>query len=680
MILKQVHIRGSSRNGCKIIGNGNADTITISTVNCILENLTIEQIDTKNGGAISVSSGYTTLRNVTATSFTISAVQAFGDSTLTLSDCTFTGSFNPSLLISDHASVRASSTTLSSSQTFGIMLSESSTADLFGCTISDNYGFGGQVTDSANLHLTDCTVRSNNAGLNTSSTGRVVLERCTISDHIENPALHISGSGNVVMSQCKFARNTLGAVKCFQGGHLQSSQCTFEDCEKNVMVIAHDDAEYESIGDTFTGPCIAAVAAFVGGSIKLENLTVRGVPSAAVLAYAQGKVTVNGGNVSNAGSGAFQARERSELHISDLTVSHSEGVAALITDGAFGIIERCFFVNGQVALEVMDVSSDLTFKDCEFSQNAIAGANVHGQMTSPNFVRCKFNGNGQVGIDVSEGAAPAFEGCDFECCGEAAVNAQATTRPKFMRCRFINAGKVGVSLAGTTATFENCKVKGAGQAGLAISAGDKTSFTGCKIHKNKALGAQIHMQGTAPTFNECSFRKQTGSVAMIVLNGADVEIENTKFENSLQPHIEIRDGAVVKLKKCDVGPAEKGTGLQIHSGGTLLMRETVIRDNSKVGLVVAAEGTVKMFNSEVKNCGMCGIMTTGSAKLNLDECKIEDNGQFAMQIQSGKVSFKNCVFKNHQSFGVVINAGAEVDYSDNTFENCGNKDIYLNTN
>jgi len=296
------------------------------------------------------------------------------------------------------------------------------------------------------------------------------------------------------------------------------------------------------------------------------------------------------------------------------------------------------------------------------------------------FKNCKFFRNGQIATDVSDNASPTFENCIFDSSTEAGINISKNAAPILKGCKISNNGKIGASLDGTKSQFEKCSFKGNGQAGLSCFGQDQSTFVECKVHKNQAFAGQIHQNGTSPTFEKCIFRKHLASVTFIVIDHGNFTAKDSIFEDALQPHFEIREGALVKLIGCTVGATQAGTAIQCHAGGLLELEGTTIKDNARLGIAIADDATVTLKNSSIIGCGLCGLMTTGTPKLTMVGCKLEKNGQFAMQLNGGEISFNKCEIRNHEKVGVVIGTQAKVDYADNVFENNGLKDIYLNSN
>jgi len=348
---------------------------------------------------------------------------------------------------------------------------------------------------------------------------------------------------------------------------------------------------------------------------------------------------------------------------------------------SFGKFQNCKFVNqNKIALEVASVTNELQFENCEFSDNLLCGANVHGPYTNVVFTNCKFVRNGQIGTDVSDNASPTFENCIFDASSEAGINATKSASPYLKGCKITNNGKIGVSLDGTRSRFEKCSFKGNGQAALSCFGQDQSVFVECKVHKNQAFAGQIHQSGTSPTFEKCIFRKHVQSVTFIVIDHGVFTANDSVFEDALQPHFEIREGALVKLNGCTVGATQSGTGIQVHAGGLLELNGTTVKDNARLGIAIADDAVVTLKNSSIIGNGLCGLMTSGTPKLTIEGCKFEKNGQFAMQLNGGEITFNKCDIRNHEKVGVVIGTQAKVDYADNTFENNGMKDIYLNSN
>jgi hypothetical protein len=106
VINKSLHLVG---RGTLLRGVGKSSTITIDCNEAVLENLTIEQANTKAAGAVAVGTGYTKIVNCRISAPFMSAVVAYGRSKVDIESCEVFGSYNPCLYASERAEVRCES-------------------------------------------------------------------------------------------------------------------------------------------------------------------------------------------------------------------------------------------------------------------------------------------------------------------------------------------------------------------------------------------------------------------------------------------------------------------------------------------------------------------------------------------------------------------------------------------
>ena len=676
-IVKTIYLRGSSPDRDKFTSEGHGNTITLSSPNIVLENLTIEQIDTKEGGALAINRGSVSIMNCNFTSGSISSVIISSDSIVQLDNCKILNGYNPALMVQNTAQVIMKNTEISGIQTYGVYLENDAFLISTNCTVSRCTGSAFIFHNESYALIQNASVyEDGSTAFEIDENAHVQIENSNIFNHKQNTAIMIQGPCDVIIKNSTLQNNEFGAIKVVSGASLRSINNKYINSAQNVIVVACDEGVIHSFKDSYTGSGIAAIASFSNGSFIGNEIEITDINSAGALCYEGGQLTINQATIIHAGSTAFQCRDGAQISLQNINISKIGGVGSLFAAGTSGIIENCRFIDCSIGVEINGVNEKLSFRNCEICNNSTCGLNLHGNGTKVQFIDCQINNNGQVSIEMNDNIEPEFRNCSLIGADEAILNSSNGVAAKFINCKLHNSKKIGVSLCGTKCIFEKCNIKNHGQAAINSFSGDQSTFIGCKIHKNKGFGAQVHMEGTHITFKESIFRKHP-SVSLVMIDKAKATAEDTVFEDSLQPHFEVRDNSILELNRCTVGKTEKGTGIQIHGGGTLLMNESIIKDNSKLGLVVSDGGQVVLKKSSIINCGMCGIMTSGEAKLVLVESVLDSNGQFAMKLDGGNINFTNCEIKNHQVYGVMIGKDAKVDYSDNKFENNGQKDIYL---
>jgi len=677
-LIKQIHLRGLGNVYIK--GNGVSETIHLTSKNSILENLNITQIENKSAGSIMIDQGYTHIINCTISSSTFSAIHASNQARVEVYSSVLGDSHNPALLLTQNASAYCHKCEFKNSKTFGVLLNDNSSLALEECYSHSNLQSGIVVSGTSSLICKNSRIMKNdNNGIEVTSTETAYFENCIIKDHLQGTGFIAIGNVKPIIVNSTFINNQMAGIKASSGAEIKSIKNTFQDSEQNAMILSHDNAVINLENDQFTGKCIAALASFDHGKLNAKNIIVKNIIGAAALVYDSGEILIEGSNFDNISNAAFQFKDNAVINVRKTTLNASQNLGIALMNGAEGYITDCNIINGEtIGLEVSGVTN-FTFTNCQFSSNKIAGASVHNG-SSCTFHDCVFDSNGQFGVDIAEtGSSPIFRKCKFTNSQEAALNISKQAQPQFFDTVFFSLPKIGISIINASPVFTQCQITSVGVAGLSISGGATPQFIKCSIHDNNGLAAQIHEQGTAALFDNTIFLNHNNSVAILAINNSTIECQHCKFEGSMHPHCEIRDGATVLLTKCEITASIKGNGLQVHSRGILKVQESSIHDETKLGILVGDLGTAIISNSHIYSCGVCGILALTNSHLKVSNSLLDGNGQFSMQIQgNAEAEIFDCTIQNHTMFGFVMSPQATVDYSGNKFSSNGQKDILVN--
>lgn len=678
-IIKSIMLRGLGR--VTITGTGVSDTICTSNQFIVLENINLVQIDTRGGGALTIQSGYLKATDCSFDSVTISAVQVVGDSYGEFTNCTFVNSYNPAIMLTDKAQACCVNCTLRGSRTFGALANDNSYLTLNNCHASKNGSSGVSATGAGNLLIIGGTYFDNeSSGIEVTSQGSITIQHATICDHENGTGVLAQGPDvKVLLVESTLKNNQLAGVKVSDSAKLISKHNNYSDAKQNVIAYAHQKGHICLDTDHFSGECIAAVATSDEGRIDAKNIDIMDISNAAILCYDDGEINIDGANITNCEHTALQFRDRAKFYIKNVNITGIKDLAAAILNDSVGKMKDCRIINGQtVGLELTSVK-DVKIKRCVFSNNGVCGASVHDDVDCK-FIDCSFDQNGQFGVDTSsENVNAKFLRCKFTGSPEAVINITNGATSTFEECVISDAPKIGLSVIKAAPTFKGCEITRIDVAAISCSGGATPTFENCNVHDNANFAAQVHQPKTHARFVETFILNHSKSVAIIALNGAVAEFVRTKFENSFQPHCEIRDGATVNLHGCDIGPTDNGTGIQVHNDGILQVDSSRIHELSKIGIFVGDKGLAEIKNSAIEHCGQAGIVVGTGGRMNISKSILDGNGQLAMQfLPSVDATVTECVIQNHTMFGFVMARGANVEYSENQFSNNGQKDIYIN--
>jgi parallel beta-helix repeat protein/predicted outer membrane repeat protein len=387
------------------------------------------------------------------------AVQNFGGSSTTFTNCTFTGQKNAAM-INDHSSPHLSGCLFNnnlSGHDGGAIYNITSSPIITDCIFSGNGGgtLGGAIYNSASSPvLNNCTFTGNK----TSTSG-------------SGGAIYNAASSAPTLTNCNFSGNQAGSGGAIYNDH---SSFTLTGC----AIIGNQAVNGGRGGGMFN----------TASSPTLNGCTFSGN-------YADGaSVLGSGGGMYNTSASA------PVMNNCDLSGNYSN--PGSVTGG--GALYNASGCNASV-------------NNCRFFANSASiGAAVTNDSCSATFTGCSFDANLGIAVLNTISGSPALVGCTFTRNLNGAAVDRGSPTPLFKSCSFRANSATALSHQGGTATVVNCTFVGnSGSTGGAISNSGSTSslfLINCSLINNSAInGGGLANSSSSATVSNCIFWGNTAT-------------------------------------------------------------------------------------------------------------------------------------------------------------------------
>jgi nitrous oxidase accessory protein NosD len=652
---KAVYLQASGT--VTITGAGRADVITCDAEFVVLDGLTIRQGNSRRGGAVFVASGFTSLINCQISSGALSAVFLSGTAAADLYDCELSKSFNPVLHLTENSIARCLESTICDGKTYGVVVDGDASLSISGSTVCGCAASGIATNGRANLHVSESEITQNRiTGLDLSSTGHLHIEYSKVTDHAQGTGLLCRGGAAAMILESSFSNAKFGLVRASEGGVVKSSLNVFKDCQSSGMIVAERRGFVQSENDTFEGSCQAAIAASSLGVVRASQVQLESLGGGLALAIGRGKVCLEDTSVIGLTNFGVEAKDDSVLELVGVTLSEVAG-PCVAGRKAHGFVRDCRFSKSSVGCEFWNCEC-IDVSGCEFGDHEAVGLVVRGSNVT--CTDSQFRG-GQAGCVITDGSL-TLVGSRFEGSSLAALSVLGGLC-HIRKATILSAGQFGLTVSCGQLVGEQVEVSSA-SIGVGVFAGGELT-----IFEGKVQSAQVESGGAKARF--VNGRLTHGIVA---LNNALVQCEGCHLEDAAQPHCEIRQGAIVHLQGCDVGPSRSGVGLQVHRAGELRLDGGRVHDAAKFGVVVGEGGGLKAAQAAIAGCGIGGVYAADDAKVECHATNLEANGQIGLQVQGGDVKINDCLISGHE-YGVVVGEAATFAEAATKYENNKKKDI-----
>jgi hypothetical protein len=415
-----------------------------------------------------------------------------------------------------------------------------------------------------------------------------------------------------------------------------------------------------------------------GGSLTLNNLTITNPTGTGITVNSQNNIVVSNVNVTNSTNGAG-----AELNAgNDVTINNSK------------------FERNKTAGAIIRAGRDVAIANSSFSNPANARRQIIGLDIiadgSVSLFNVLANENREVGATIDAGGrvsiansgfsgTKAIKGSEFLGYGLKIVTPDAidlafvTANDNFLWGAWLIAGS-DVAIANSIFNGNTTESPGfIDDTGLLVTSGGNVSIINSQANENRLIGATIEAVGDVsisnsqfnlnngitldsagtPTFH--GYGLQVITDGNIFLNGVTAS-NNTLFgahlESGLNMDVSISNSTFSSNTSPTNGPLV-GRGLEVISGGNVLMENVTLDNNQTFGAHIQAAGAVFLDSITATNNGTNGVeVVANCTDVFLINGTYSNNGEYGLSVLNGNLTQSGApVFANNVAGNIFNNPG-----------------------
>jgi len=359
-------------------------------------------------------------------------------------------------------------------------------------------------------------------------------------------------------------------------------------------------------------------------------------------------------------------------YIKETTIENTQPKAS--GGGGYGIT-----INEEATLDV---------EGCEVNGNTGAGVvavdpgtSVALRETAIEDTQPHEDGTKGYGLYVADGASLYAEGCEVR--GNAAVGVKAYNSEEMHGTSIV--------LQETSIEETRAQADGEGGFGIEVSAGAALDAEACVVGWNANLGLAVYDSGTSVVLRETSVEDNqplaslAGGIGVQVCEGASLVAESCGIKrNTAVGLLAAHSGTSVTLRETAIkdnlsgGYGAAGFGIQLYDGANLEAEGGEVVGNVSAGLVADGPGTsatlretkfASTTTGEIFTSGM-GIVVQAFASVVATGIEVSSNqgpGLYATEKHT-LISCSDCTIRDNQFAGTVVVAGASLQLADSIIE------------
>jgi len=376
-----------------------------------------------------------------------------------------------------------------------------------------------------------------------------------------------------------------------------------------------------------------------------------------------------------------------EVEVSGVTVNGSFFVGVRVGSGTMTIRDSAVSESEYIGIAAYNSglqATALAMNACEVAENTTMGVIAFGSGTSVAIretiiedTKPDENGEGGLGIDVSDGANLVAEACAVR--GNTLVG--------------LNTYCSGTSVTLRETAIEDTKPGESGKyvVGIHVSEGASLDTERCVVKGNTGTGVFAHDSGTSVTLRETAIEDtqseedQASGFGIYVYDGASLVAEGCAVRrNTCAGMLAINSGTTVTLQETTIEetqPAEYGEGgygIQASNGASLLAEACTVTGNTSTGVLVVDSGTsvnlkdtriAATMRGEIATVGT-GVTVGYSASVVATAVEMISNegpGIYAAG-EDALLNCSDCLVQDNQFAGAVVVGGASLQFADSLIE------------
>jgi nitrous oxidase accessory protein NosD len=195
---------------------------------------------------------------------------------------------------------------------------------------------------------------------------------------------------------------------------------------------------------------------------------------------------------------------------------------------------------------------------------------------------------------------------------------------------------------------------------IGISVNGKVTIENSLFSLNVDCGAQATDGSLTITDSEFSREK----VGLVVSISSNVVVTKTEFKDN-ETHIEASAGGSVTVTECTLSASTGPCGTHVAAAKAVFERCTF---TDAKNVAIFSEGDLSIDDSQILKAGRAGVIFAAGATGTIKSSTFTQNGDVAVQVQSGAPTLQENTINPHKKFGIFIcRDGQPIGY-DNKFE------------
>jgi nitrous oxidase accessory protein NosD len=673
VITKQIVLAAQGDEPVYLQPSPGQNVLTLASSHCLIRGLTIQPSEDQGSSLVNFQSGTAVFEACNLSSPNLPAILTHsngrlfftGESTITTTEAaiayldedvvvefdnsTLEAHGSIGLVVSGHAKLRLSSSLLQKCGDSGILVRDDGT--LF-AQLSEFRENGGHAVE-----------------LITKSKDNSIVS-CTFDAHTAGAAVYCTGKGELVLQQSALS-TCVGGIIAVEGFSVRCIDNEIGNMGAYPLVtVVESHVEFER--DSLKGPCSLGISS-TESVVALKSVSVSEIGSTAVTVKKNSKLSLTDCTISQIGGLAIDVEGESELTVSDCAFRDLQAIGVLVQGGGPAQVSKTKFeVVGIVAVHLVDNAAEITFNEVKFIKCQEGGCNVRN--STPQFSDCIWSENQGSGIVVRGfDTSPAFDRCKFEG-NETGVTVCEAGSGTFNECEFLENG-VAVAFHQAVGDLTDCKLIGNRDAAIWIDSGSHVTVTNGSVEENQALAIQIEGENTSAAFDTVDISRQKSN-AVLVFGPAVAKLSGCSFEANEGIDVQVLEHAQVELTSCELSGSAGGVAVAVAGDQSFLrMKETVITDEGKAGVVVGSGGTVGLAACDISKCGVCGVLLKPGSAAEIKETKITEMDKVGIQVEGGYASIVGSTVKGCKQFGINVAPNVDPHIVGNTLTDNGLRDV-----
>ena len=355
-----------------------------------------------------------------------------------------------------------------------VEVADGGSAVLRSCTIANPAGLGVRLRAGARAGLQECEISAaGQAGIAVLDGAAAVLDRCRI-HHTGGAGLLLTGAGSgAEATGCEIYEIRGSGVQAEDGAVGRLTDCTVHRVTGNGLTLDS------------------------GAELVLSGCRIHELPENAADLRGGARLRLDRSTVHNFGRGALSVWDAgTEVEATGTEIHSATGdyPALWVSDGARIALTDCALHDLPDALFVLDRDSAATAADCSFSRIRSSAVSVSGGATA-DLTDCRIQEAGTGLWFRDHGSGGLLTGCEIAGVATGVIIAKGAD-PVLRDCTVRGAGDAGVYVSAQgRGSFEDCRVSHGRGFGFHVIDGCRTVLTRCRAEQNGRTGFEFSEAG-----------------------------------------------------------------------------------------------------------------------------------------------------------------------------------------